>query len=83
MLYFVGQYSNETAKIYMSSGGIAGYASELLSYAQTNTDGFTISGLEVGLDSIVIRCNTSNADSIEPFLLVVKHNQVDIRRTFE
>lgn len=70
------QKYNETAKIYMSSGGIAGYASELLSYTQTNTDGFTISGLEVGLDSIVIRCNTSNADSIEPFRAYLEQSYV-------
>lgn len=61
------QRYNEITKVYTSCNGVAEYASNLLSYAQANTAGFNIAGLEVGLDSIVIRCNSANPDAIGSF----------------
>lgn len=68
-----GPFSTEASKyadlanIYTGSFGLAGKASELLTYVQTNTASFSVAGLEVRAGSAVIRCNTVSVDNLEPF----------------
>ena len=67
---------NALADVYYNATNMARFASDLLSYAQVNGSGFTISGLEVGSHSVVIRCNTTVADSIETFKAYLEQSYV-------
>lgn len=54
-------------RIYTTCLGAAGEAADVLNYAQVNPCGFSVSGIEVRSDSIVIRCNTTDPEAITDF----------------
>lgn len=58
---------NQLSSIYQNSTGLAGKASDLLSYALVNTNSFTITGLELQANAVTIRCNTVDQTGMDGF----------------
>lgn len=61
------RYSTLT-QIYTEGLGAAAEAAGVMEYAQVNPNGFAVTGLEVYSDSIVIRCNTTDAEASNAFV---------------
>ena len=58
------QYNNR-AQVYINTNNMASFAADLMDFAKANPAGFTISGMEISSGSVVVRCNTTQADGIE------------------
>lgn len=64
------------SQVYTSSPNLAGFAADLLAFAQTNPNSFTVAGMEVGKDQVTLRCNTVVQDSVESFRAYLEQQYV-------